>query len=79
MDSGTNKNNIEHNKIENLIVDEDADDQNFEANLNANTNYLDNNNISKFSIMHWYNYKIYYLIEIFLLNNLFGRYLLHEL
>ena len=45
MDAGNN-NNLEQNKIENLIADEDADDQNFEENLNANTDYLDNDSIS---------------------------------
>ena len=39
-----NDNNL--HKIENLIADEDADDQNFEDNLNANTDYLDNDNMS---------------------------------
>ena len=46
MDAGNNNNNLEQNKIENLIADEDADDQNFEENLNANTDYLDNDSIS---------------------------------
>ena len=41
-----NNNNLEQNKIENLIADEDADDNNFEDNLNTNTNYLDNDDIS---------------------------------
>ena len=45
MDAGNNNNNLEQNKIENLIADEDADD-NFEESLNANTDYLDNDNLS---------------------------------